>query len=127
MVRYAAAQISSLLARVYHVPLRVLIKARIGVDMREVDLVAAIQQIQQPILIVAGTDDLEVPIDDSRRVAQANPRAEWLEIPGAGHNNMPKVNAELYWGTIIGFFDRTLEFRPVQSTKQPEKSIERTN
>lgn len=110
MVRYAAAQISSALARIYHVPLRMLIKTRIGVDMREVDLIAAARQIRQPLLIVAGTEDLEVPIADSRRVAQANPAAEWLEIPGAGHNNMPKVNPELYWGTIIGFFDRTLGF-----------------
>jgi fermentation-respiration switch protein FrsA (DUF1100 family) len=38
-----------------------------------------------PILVVQGTTDLQVSVDDARRLAAANPKAKLLVVEGMNH------------------------------------------
>ena len=55
-------------------------------DMKEIDsLLPLLENLIQPLLLIHGTEDDVVPIDDSRDAARAKAGSELLEIPGAGH------------------------------------------
>lgn len=43
-----------------------------------------------PITILHGTDDDMIPISEARALAAASSHATFVEIPGAGHNDVPK-------------------------------------
>jgi pimeloyl-ACP methyl ester carboxylesterase len=49
-----------------------------------------------PALVIHGTDDVLVPVENGRRVADAIPGARWLEFEGMGHD-MP----ERVWPQVI--------------------------
>ncbi len=51
------------------------------------DLSDRISEIEIPVLIVHGVDDLPVSIDRARPMGDAIPRAEFVEIPNAGHTS----------------------------------------
>jgi pimeloyl-ACP methyl ester carboxylesterase len=57
-------------------------------DMREIDsILPAARGIVQPWLLIHGTDDDVVPIQDGRDAYEAAPGVkQWHEIPGAGHS-----------------------------------------
>ena len=48
-----------------------------------------------PTLVVHGTDDVLVPIENGRRVAAAVPGARFLEVQGMGHDIPERVWSEL--------------------------------
>jgi pimeloyl-ACP methyl ester carboxylesterase len=48
-----------------------------------------------PTLVVHGSDDILVPIENGRLVAGAVPGARFIEIPGMGHDIPQRVWAEL--------------------------------
>ena len=59
-------------------------------------------------LVVHGTDDTLVPIDDARRLADAlasPPR--WFDVPGAGHINVIAVGGDELLDQIAAFLDET--------------------
>jgi pimeloyl-ACP methyl ester carboxylesterase len=45
-------------------------------------------EIEAPLVIIHGTADRNVPIEQARRLHQAAPNATLIEIPGAGHELM---------------------------------------
>jgi len=47
-----------------------------------------VERIQVPALVVHGNEDLIVPVENGRRLAKRLPRAEYVELPGRGHNLM---------------------------------------
>ncbi len=49
-----------------------------------------------PLLIVHGTNDGSVPFSESRKIAAAAPRAEFMAITGAGHNDLWYVGGADY-------------------------------
>lgn len=57
-------------------------------DMREIgDVLAAAAEIRQPWLLVHGSDDDLVPVQDGLDALAAAPGPKrWLEIPGTGHS-----------------------------------------
>ena len=67
----------------------------------------AIARIDRPILLIHGTDDAIVPASHSRRLAEAGPTAELLEIDGGDHNDMRSTHPEVD-RYVIEFFRRTL-------------------
>ena len=67
----------------------------------------AIARIDRPILVIHGTDDTIVPASHSRRLAEAGPTAELVEINGGDHNNMRTSHPEID-RYVIEFFRRTL-------------------
>ncbi len=62
-----------------------------------------------PVLIIHGRLDQRIPIEQGRRLfeAAAEPR-EFLEIPGAGHNDIARRGRLRYWLRLSQFRDRTL-------------------
>jgi pimeloyl-ACP methyl ester carboxylesterase len=55
----------------------------------------ALKHVRVPTLVVHGTDDILVPIENGRRVAGAVPGARFVEIRGMGHDIPERVWAEL--------------------------------
>ena len=55
-------------------------------DLKRIDsLLPVLENLIQPLLLIHGTEDDVVPVDDSRDAARAKAGSEILEIPGAGH------------------------------------------
>src|SRR6202163_372670 len=73
----------------------------LGVGRQLVAIMAAgsrlevLKHVRVPTLVVHGTDDVLVPIENGRRVAGAVPGARFIEIPGMGHDIPERVWAEL--------------------------------
>jgi pimeloyl-ACP methyl ester carboxylesterase len=67
----------------------------------------AIGSIDRPILIIHGTDDRIVPARHGRRLAEAGPTAQLIEIDGGDHNDMRSSHPEVD-DLVIDFFRRTL-------------------
>ncbi len=67
----------------------------------------AIAGIDRPILIIHGTDDQIVPASHGRRLAEAGPTAQLIEIDGGDHNNMRSSHPQVD-DLVINFFRRTL-------------------
>ena len=67
----------------------------------------AIARIDRPILIIHGTADAIVRPGHGRRLAEAGPTAELVEIDGGDHNNMRTSHPEID-RYVIEFFRRTL-------------------
>jgi fermentation-respiration switch protein FrsA (DUF1100 family) len=64
-----------------YLPVRQLLKDRY-------DSIGRIAAVRCPILIVAGGADGIVPAEQSRRLHGAAPATRYVEIPGAGHNDL---------------------------------------
>jgi len=47
-----------------------------------------VERIELPALVVHGDQDLIVPVENGRRLAERLPCAEYVELPGRGHNLM---------------------------------------
>jgi len=53
------------------------------------DSLAAVEGLRLPVLLVHGTDDSIIPVTHGRRLAEVlGPTATWVEIEGAGHNDL---------------------------------------
>jgi pimeloyl-ACP methyl ester carboxylesterase len=57
------------------------------------DNAAKIGHIASPILLVHGTADTTIPVDNTRVLARIQPRATMVLIPGAGH--------EVVWNPVV--------------------------
>lgn len=53
-------------------------------DARD-DISARMGEITVPALVLHGTQDRAISTDRARAMADALPRAQWVEVPGAGH------------------------------------------
>lgn len=49
------------------------------------DISEQIRQIQVPALVIHGSNDRAIVPERARAMAQALPRSQWVEVPGAGH------------------------------------------
>lgn len=63
-------------------------------------------RVSTPVLTLHGSDDRVVPIDSGRTLheAFAGPK-RFVEIPGAGHDDLPFVDARLYLDELRRFLD----------------------
>jgi competence protein ComEC len=60
-----------------------------------------------PVMIVHGTDDSLVPVDDARKLAAAFPSPPgWLDVPGAGHTDVIAIGGDELLKRIAAFLDR---------------------
>lgn len=66
-------------------PLGVDILDDLDANASRLDIGAAASRLAIPWLIVHGEEDESVPVADAHRLAQANPHATSLIVPGAGH------------------------------------------
>jgi dipeptidyl aminopeptidase/acylaminoacyl peptidase len=63
----------------------------------------AVARIDRPILLIHGTDDSVIPVTHSRRLAEAGPTAQLVEIAGGDHNSLRWTNPEVEQLTIDFF------------------------
>ena len=62
-------------------------------------------RIDVPALVVHGDEDLIVPVENGRRLAERLPNAEYVELRGAGHN-LPLEDPPLFARLVAGFVSR---------------------
>ena len=75
-----------------------IIGASLGMAERP-DRMETLKALTCPILVVAGEEDMITPLPASQEMADANPHARLLLLPGAGH--MPMLEAALGLGTAL--------------------------
>jgi fermentation-respiration switch protein FrsA (DUF1100 family) len=69
---------------------------RVAFDTR-----ARVQTLDSPVWVTHGDRDLVIPVRMGREVYDAARRkGELLIVPGAGHNDLPQVGGERYWGWL---------------------------
>ncbi|MBV8170494.1 MAG: alpha/beta fold hydrolase [Candidatus Eremiobacteraeota bacterium] len=68
------------------------------------DMSAAVSASDVPLAIIAGTDDVVVPIAEMRELAGAIPRARLTEVPGAGHFS-PLESPEVVSDALRSFWE----------------------
>jgi 3-oxoadipate enol-lactonase len=64
-----------------------------------------VERIQAPALVVHGTEDLIVPVENGRRLAERLPNAEYLELRGRGHN-LPLEDPDGFARAVLAFLGR---------------------
>ena len=71
---------------------------------RRPDRTGDLVRIAVPTLVLAGADDRLIPLEESRRMAEAIPQAQLVVIPDAGHL-APLENPEASNAAILRFLD----------------------
>jgi uncharacterized protein len=84
-------------------PLRLLAgwgyRAKTGLALESIQPCRFARRLTIPVLVAHGTEDRTIPIDSGRRLFAsllASPRKSWVEIPGAGHENVLTTSFPLY-------------------------------
>ena len=68
-----------------------------------------VRSLQMPLLFIHGTADRVVPVGMSEQLYDAAPNEKTrVLIEGAGHNDSPLVNPDLYWNSIRTFIEQSV-------------------
>lgn len=83
--------------------------SQIGVDPDDLRPVDAIQLLDVPVLVVAGTEDRLTLPEDSWQLYQAArpPKALWW-VEGGGHEDYHALDPETYQARVLGFLEQHL-------------------
>ncbi len=76
---------------------------QLGLDLDRVDVAAALAKTRACVLLVHGGADEHIPVEHGRELADASPRARYLEVAGENHISLPMRIDEL-GGTVDGWF-----------------------
>ncbi len=80
-------------------PVSLLMKDRYESDQKIAD-------IECPVLVMHGTEDRVIPLEFGRKLFEkAGEPKRWLEIEGAGHNNLEARAGTRYWRAITELID----------------------
>jgi len=66
------------------------------------DAAVEVEQITVPALVVHGSDDVIVPVENGRTLAQRLPNARYIELAGRGHN-LQLEDPETFNELVLGF------------------------
>jgi uncharacterized protein len=81
-----------------------LVAPRIGVDPERLRPIDAIGSVEEPLLLIAGTEDHYTRLNESRALyARAQSPKEFWEVPGAGHEDIHKYSPLEYERRVGGF------------------------
>jgi 3-oxoadipate enol-lactonase len=61
-----------------------------------------VERIEARTLVIHGSDDLIVPVQNGRALAERLPNAAYVELPGRGHN-LPLEDPQLFAELVLGF------------------------
>ncbi|MFQ5882652.1 MAG: alpha/beta hydrolase [Candidatus Methylomirabilales bacterium] len=83
----------------------------LGIDTREITPLRAIAEARQPVLIIHGALDRQIPVEHARLLYEAAPlgRAELWIIQRADHGQTYARMPSKYEEKVLAFFERTLE------------------
>jgi fermentation-respiration switch protein FrsA (DUF1100 family) len=77
------------------------------------DTMAAVREASVPMLVVHGTEDEVVPLRMGEELYKAGGRwGEWMEVAGAGHNDVFRVGGAAYFRALGDFIRRTAGGEP---------------
>ncbi len=83
----------------------------VGLLLRErYDSLSVAGRIGLPALVLHGSVDEIIPVGQGRRVAEALPASRWIEVQGAGHNDL--LSRDVVWREMARFFDGLVGERP---------------
>jgi hypothetical protein len=81
-----------------------LVAPRIGVDPKRLRPIDAIGRVDEPLLLIAGTDDEYTRLEESRALyARAQSPKELWEVQGAGHEDIHDFSPLEYERRVGGF------------------------
>ncbi len=76
----------------------------VALGLREsYDSLAIVSRLTAPMLVVHGTEDEVIPVDQGRHLAAASSHATWVPVEGAGHGDLLARNE--VWRRISGFIE----------------------
>jgi 3-oxoadipate enol-lactonase len=78
------------------------IQAHMAACYRFYDEALEVESIDAPALVVHGDEDLIVPVENGRILAQRLPHARYVELAGRGHNAMLQ-DPDAFNGVVLGF------------------------
>lgn len=61
--------------------------------------------IRQPVLIIHGNADRTIPVDMGRELHEEFPNSRFLELKGAGHNDLGDFLRPSHWDEIVAFIE----------------------
>jgi uncharacterized protein len=86
------------------------LKARLGIDAKELRPIDHIAVVGCPVLVMAGGGDEQTTMAESRRLfAAATERKEMVFFEGVGHADLLSASPDLYRESVLGFFAKCLE------------------
>jgi len=94
-----------LAARLEHPTPYETIEAHVAACYAFYEAAVEVERVEQPALVVHGDADLIVPVENGRLLAARLPNAEYVELPGRGHNLMLE-EPELFAGVVERFLER---------------------
>lgn len=71
-------------------------------SLRPIDDLALVDK---PILLLHGTDDPTIPIDNAYRLAEANPQIKLVVFDGGEHSNLYQLDPDLYQTEVLLYLD----------------------
>lgn len=78
---------------------------RIDVDLDRVDVARALADTRACVLLLHGQGDQHIPVSQGRALAQANPRAHYIEMRGEDHITLP-LRLDLLAGVVDDWMAR---------------------
>ncbi len=88
-----------------------LARAVTGADFaaaRPIDDIVQIARAHKPVLLIHGTRDMLVPVEESRKLHAADSEAEYWEVEGAQHGGSYRHNPAAYVERVAQFFQTAL-------------------
>jgi 3-oxoadipate enol-lactonase len=78
------------------------IDAQTAACYRYYDQQNEVERIEAPALVIHGTEDLIVPVENGRALARRLPNARYVELEGRGHNAMLE-DPDMFNTLVLGF------------------------
>lgn len=93
------------------------LRPRLGVSPSQLEPIRFIDEIQAPVLVVAGSRDRHTTLADSEALfrAAAEPKRIWV-VKGAAHEDFLKFDPQGYESEVIGFLSERLKPAPATIT-----------
>jgi len=91
-----------LAARLEHPTPYATIEAHVAACYTFYDSGCEVERVGVPALVIHGDEDLIVPVENGRRLAERLPDAQYVELPGRGHNLMLE-DPDAFAGPVVGF------------------------
>ena len=106
------AHVGPYLSTLAWLPYRLLLlqfKPRLGVDIKELRPIDYLKQVDSPIFILSGDQDLYTTADETLKMHQVakGPKELWL-VPGATHEDLMTISPSEYSSQILNFFHKHL-------------------
>ena len=83
---------------------KILSKILLKIDVAEVSPEKSIKELKIPIMIIHGSDDDQIPVDNAYQLKSANQKVELWIIENAGHGFASNVAGKEYEKRVLKFF-----------------------